>query len=83
MRCALLDLAVWQTYYGFDRSGGQAQIEADLNPATLLLTLSIAGDVPRGVCVAELPTLGEGASPGPLALEPVRRVYEIDAGGTD
>ena len=47
----------------------------------LLLTLSIAGDVPPGVPVAALYVEGEGASPGPLALEPGRRAYKIDAGG--
>jgi len=78
---ALLDLKAWQTYYGFDRNGGQAQIEADFDPETLLLTLSIVGDVPPGVHVAELYIEREGASPGPVALEPGRRAYKIDAGG--
>jgi hypothetical protein len=78
---ALLDLEAWQTYYGFDRGGGQAQIEASFDSETLLLTLSIAGDVPPGVNVAELYVEGEGASLGPVALEPGRRAYKIDAGG--
>jgi hypothetical protein len=77
---ALLDLEAWQTYYGFDPDGGQARIETDFDPEALLLTLSIAGDVPPSVPVPELWTEGNGLSPGPLALEPGRRVYRIDAG---
>jgi hypothetical protein len=77
---ALLNLAAWQTYYGFDRHGGQARIEANFDPETLLLTLSVAGDIPPSILVPELPDQGEGLSPGPLALEPGRRVYRIDAG---
>ena len=77
---ALLNLEAWQAYYGFDLHGGQARIEADFDPETLLLTLSIAGDVPASAPVPELWTKGEGLSPGPLALEPGRRTYKIDAG---
>jgi hypothetical protein len=78
---ALLDLKAWQTYYGFDVHGGQARIEADFDPETLLLTLSIAGEVPTSVPVPDVYVEGEGLSPGPLALEPGRRVYRIEAGG--
>jgi hypothetical protein len=74
-------LEAWQAYCGFDRHGGQARIEASLDPQTLLLTRSIAGDVPPGIRVAELHVEGEGTWPGPIALEPGRRVYKIDAGG--
>jgi hypothetical protein len=77
---ALLNLEAWQAYYGFDRHGGQARIEADFDPETLLLTLSIAGEVPASVAVPGVYVEGEGLSPGPLALEPGRRVYKIDAG---
>jgi hypothetical protein len=77
---ALLDLEAWQGYYGFDLHGGQARIEVDFAPETLLLTLSIAGDVPPSVPVPELWTKGEGLSPGPLALEPGRQRYKVDAG---
>jgi hypothetical protein len=77
---ALLNLEAWQTYYGFDLHGDQARIEADFDPETLLLTLSIVGEVPPSVLVPELYDKGEGLSPGPLALEPGRRVYKIEAG---
>jgi hypothetical protein len=77
---ALLNLEAWQTYYGFDLHGDQARIDADFDPETLLLTLSIAGEVPTSVAIPGLYVEGEGLSPGPLALEPGRRVYKIDAG---
>jgi hypothetical protein len=77
---ALLDLDAWQRYYGFDRHGGQAGIEASFDPQTLLLTLSITGAVPPSVEVSELYVKGAGLSPGPLDLEPGRRAYKFDAG---
>jgi hypothetical protein len=79
---ALLNLEAWQTYYGFDAHGGQARIEADFDPETLLLTLSVAGEVPLSVPVPGVYVEGEGLPPGPLALEPGRRVYRIEAGGS-
>jgi hypothetical protein len=77
---ALLNLEAWQTYYGFDLHGAQARIEADFDPEALLLTMSIAGEVPSSAAVPEMYIEGEGLPPGPLALEPGRRVYRIDAG---
>jgi hypothetical protein len=77
---ALLNLEAWQTYYGLDTHGCQARIEADFDPDALLLTWSITGEVPSSVAVPGVYVEGEGLSPGPLALEPGRRAYKIDAG---
>jgi len=79
---ALLDLEAWRTYYGYDMHGGQARIDAGFDPETGLLNLSIAGDVPRSLAVPGMYVEGERQSPGPLALEPGRRVYRFEAGGT-
>jgi hypothetical protein len=66
---AILDLEAWQAYCGFDRHGNHAQMEADFGPGTPLLTLSIAGNVPPGARIAKSCGEGQGAPPGPLALE--------------
>ena len=60
--------------------GGQARIEAGFDPETLLLTFSVAGELPPSVPVPELYVKGQGLSPGPLALEPGRRVYRMNVG---
>ncbi|MGC9346711.1 MAG: right-handed parallel beta-helix repeat-containing protein, partial [Anaerolineae bacterium] len=76
---ALLDLAAWQRYYGFDRAGAQTTIEADFDPETLLLTLSIA-ETPAPVEVEGYPDAGKTPNAGPVALKPGRRTYRIGAG---
>jgi len=65
---ALLNLAAWQTYYGYDRQGAQAQIHACLDPATLALSVDVDGDLPICEAVPELREVEQPASPGPNRL---------------
>ena len=77
---AVLDLDAWQRYYGFDAHGDQCEIEVDFDPDTLLLTLKLGEDVLPAMVVEALPDQDPGVGPGPVALEPGRRVYRIEAG---
>ncbi len=77
---AILNLEAWQTYYGFDRAGAQAQIEGAFDPQALTLSLAVEGDVPASVTVAELHDDPGGGSPGPVELKPGRQTYAIRAG---
>jgi len=45
---ALLNLAAWQEYYGQDRASRQGQIEAEFDPETLVLRVTVT-DPPPGV----------------------------------
>ena len=65
---ALLNLEAWQTYYGFDRAGAQADIEGQFDPQALTLTLAVEGNLPAGVAVAELHDDPGGGTPGPVDL---------------
>ncbi len=64
---ALLNLAAWQEYYGFDRSSCQAQIDARFDPEDLVLDLTIDGHVPESQPVPELHGVSQ-SSPGPFGL---------------
>ena len=77
---ALLNLAAWREYYGYDTHGGQATIEAEFDPETLQLTLEVSGKIPAGVLVPEFYDGREGAAPGPVELAQGRHTYRIRAG---
>jgi hypothetical protein len=77
---AILDMAAWQAYYGFDQQGGQAQIEVDLDPETLVLTVEVEGEIPECPGVPELHDGCAGRPPGPWPIEPGRRTYHVHAG---
>ena len=47
---ALLNLAAWREYYGYDTHGGQAAIVAEFDPETLQLSLEVSGDIPSPAC---------------------------------
>ncbi|MFC1718999.1 right-handed parallel beta-helix repeat-containing protein [Candidatus Poribacteria bacterium] len=64
---ALLNLASWQEYYGFDRSSCQAQIAARFDPENLVLDLTIDGEIPESLPVLELHGISQ-SSPGPFGL---------------
>ncbi len=51
---AMQNLAGWREYFGFDRNGGQCDLEASFDPDTLELTLRIEGDLPEPVSVLAL-----------------------------
>ena len=42
-----LDLPAWQRYFGFDKRGASAEVSLELNPETLSMTWSVAGDMPE------------------------------------
>ncbi len=75
---AVLDLAGWREFYGFDRSGAAAEIEADFDPDTLELTLKVAGRPPTCRKVEQMPEASWQA-PGPLTGEDWRRLTEGSA----
>jgi hypothetical protein len=76
---AVLDLAAWQEYYGFDRQGGQAEIRAEFNPEKLEVTLDIQGEILAGAAV---PEIGQpaGMTPGPFPLRSGKKTYRMKAG---
>jgi hypothetical protein len=59
---ALLNLKAWQEFYGFDRHSAQATIEAEFDPETLVLSVTVRGALPRGLRA------------GPFALRQGRQV---------
>jgi hypothetical protein len=67
---ALVNLVAWQEYYGLDRNSRQAVIEADFDPETLVLTLSVQGELPKCTRVASIGEPDEEPTPGPFALKP-------------
>lgn len=73
---ALLDLDGWQEHYGFDTNSRQATIDADFDPETLVLTVSIDGDLPTCSPVPGM-TETEEATPGPFELKPGRQVIDL------
>lgn len=65
---ALVNLSAWQEYYGFDRNSKNARIEADFDPETLKLILTVEGEAPECRPVLELHD-GDGVkSPGPVKI---------------
>lgn len=42
-----LNVPAWQRVYGFDKQGPYVELKAEIDPATLTLTWSAAGKVPR------------------------------------
>jgi len=77
---ATLNLAGWREYYGQDRASTQAAIEADFDVERLVLTLSIAGDLPVCPPVPELHDRRAARSAGPFDLKPGRQTYTCRAG---
>ena len=77
---SILNLDAWQEYYGFDINSRQAQIEADFDKETLMLTLTVEGDIPTCAVVEELYDDTHTLSPGPVELKQDRREYQIKAG---
>jgi hypothetical protein len=76
---ALVDLAAWQRYYGFDQNGAQAEIDAQLDPETLVLTLEVKGQLPQTLAVGALHS-PPAPSPGPVVLSPGRHRYPLRVG---
>jgi hypothetical protein len=77
---SLLNLDAWQEYYGFDQNSRQAQIEADFDKETLVLTLTFEGDIPICAAVEALHDDKHIRSPGPVALKQGKQKYQIQAG---
>ena len=77
---ALMNLAAWREYYGYDTHGGQAEIEAEFDPETLQLTLEVQGDAPSGVVVPAFHDGRAGAAPGPVELAPGKQTCRIRVG---
>ena len=75
-----VDLSAWQTYFGLDMNSRQTRIEADFDPETLKLTLTVDGEMPPCKPVAELYEEDTISSPGPLELEPGKLEYQVRAG---
>jgi hypothetical protein len=73
-----LDLAAWQKYFGFDKQGRSAEIEAELDPDALMLKWRCSGDVPELATATHFThdlMGGEAAAtrkPGPLLALPSR-----------
>ena len=77
---SILNLDAWQEYYGFDKNSRQAQLEADFNQETLVLTLTFEGDIPMCAAVEELHDDAHTRSPGPVDLKQSQEEYQIQAG---
>ena len=77
---AVLNLSGWQEFYGLDPNSRQTHIHADFDPETLVLTLTVEGEMPVCSPVEELHGDRESRCPGPVELEQGRREYRIRAG---
>jgi len=84
-----LDLAAWRKYFGFDKQGAYADIDAELDPDTLMLKWRCSGDVPDLATVTHFTRDlmgGEAAAtrkPGPLVVLPSRfTAVSIDPRGS-
>ncbi len=77
----LLDLAAWQEHYGLDANSRQAIIDAEFDPETLELTLTIEGEIPK--CAPEGLPRGviaeDAATPGPFDLKLGKQVIRLGA----
>ena len=76
----LVDLSAWQQYYGLDKNGRQARIEANFDPETLVLTLMVDGEIPECKPVPEMHDGDAVRSPGPVKIETGQQEYQIRAG---
>ena len=74
---ALLNLAAWQAYYGFDLHGAQARISASFNPETLELYLEVQGKIPQALPVSALHGEWDDLNPGPIKFEPGQNIYRF------
>jgi len=74
---ALLDLEAWQEYYGFDKNSAQAVIHAELDPETLVLTISVEGKLPKCSRITGISKEKGKLSPGPFDLKPGKQVYRL------
>jgi len=77
---ALVNLSAWQEYYGLDKNSQHAQIQADFDPETLKLSLTVDGDLPECRPVTELYEGDVVQSPGPMNIKPGRQKYQVRAG---
>jgi hypothetical protein len=78
---ALVNLAAWQKYFGFDQHGLQTRLSADFDPQELVLTLDVEGEVPPAVQVEAFLAEWAGQTPGPVKVERGRHTYRmIDSG---
>jgi len=77
---ALVNLSAWQRYYGLDKNSRHARIEADFDPETLKLSLTVDGELPECAPVAELHVPDAVRSPGPVNITSGRQKYQVRAG---
>ena len=75
----LLDLAGWQEHFGFDKHSSQAKLEAEFDPETCELTLTVEGEIPARVDEG-LPkgVIDKGrTTPGPFELKQGKQVVKL------
>jgi len=78
--CAMLNLSGWQEFYGLDSNSRQARLDADFDLETLVLTLTVEGEMSVCTPVEELHDGRESRCAGPVELGLGRREYRIRAG---
>jgi len=77
---AVLNFSGWQEFYGLDANSRQVHIHADFDSETLVLTLTVEGEIPDCAPVEELHEGREDPFPGPIKLAQGRQEYRIRAG---
>ena len=74
----LVDLAAWQEHYGFDKHSREARLDAEFDPETCELKLTVDGEIPKSV-----PGMIKGVlkanvkTPGPFALKQGKQVVKF------